>query len=208
MKTSWAAMADDLFDPIREVAETVLQTRSDQLFSGRAQTEVSHPQAACLALYHFLQCLQTSQFANVKEFYSVAMGLLRQCVESLSIVELGLVNEPQAVRIQKLWEDGKQVGEVRRWLEVNVWPRYGSGLWNEPWREYFWESCKGSPALCALLSAVNGVAVFGRIWLNGGTTRGTNEVNCWCRLPRPRQGFENKSLPGTTRMDSRSDFDR
>ncbi len=137
MRPTWATIADKLFDPLREAAEAALCARSGVHEARRAQHGIDHPQAAYLALFHFLQSLHTSQFASVRGFYSVAVGLLRHCVESLSIVELGLSDHPDAARKQKQWEDGMQLGEVRQWLEVNLWPQYGTGLWNEPWAEYF-----------------------------------------------------------------------
>jgi hypothetical protein len=129
--------AEKLFDPLREAAEAALLAREEVLSSGASSSRVSHPQAAYLALFHFLQSIRTSQFANENGFYSVAVGLLRHSVESLTIVELGVSSQGEASRVQKVWEDGGQLGEVRKWLEIHVWPSYGFGLWEEPWREYF-----------------------------------------------------------------------
>jgi hypothetical protein len=36
------------------------------------------------------------------------------------------------------WKTGKKSqGELRRALQREIWPSYGTGLWNEPWAEFY-----------------------------------------------------------------------
>jgi hypothetical protein len=52
----------------------------------------------------------------------------------MSIIELGICGHPDAEEVLLKWDSDKlSPGQVRGWLESNVWPRYGSGLWSEPW---------------------------------------------------------------------------
>lgn len=93
-----------------------------------------------LATGHLGTCLETSNFAIQKEqnFYSVAICILRQCVETLSIIDLGLQPGSFSHPLLERWETGKlSHGDLRKQLEQQVWPRYGSGLWSEPWPEFF-----------------------------------------------------------------------
>lgn len=70
--------------------------------------------------------------------HSVAMCLLRQCVEALTLVDLGLQSDGFRITLLKNWKEGRRSsGEIRQELERNVWPRYGRGLWDENWAEFF-----------------------------------------------------------------------
>jgi hypothetical protein len=65
---------------------------------------------------------------------------MRQCVESLTVVELGMIDKTLGDRLLEDFSAGKSThGELRMSLEKNAWSRYGTGLWNEPWSEYFSE---------------------------------------------------------------------
>lgn len=108
-----------------------------------AFSETNDPQSGMisrLAVFHLATCMETANFANQNQnnFYSVAVCLLRQCVETLSVIDLAL-QEPEYSRDRlRKWENSKlSPGELRKALESDVWPRYGSGLWGEPWREFF-----------------------------------------------------------------------
>jgi len=91
-----------------------------------------------LALFHLYHCLNASIVANREAKYSVAVCLLRQCVETLTIIDLGLQNHTYRDPLLHAWKDGKKShGEIRRALEQDVWPRYEHGLWDESWRDYF-----------------------------------------------------------------------
>ncbi len=106
----------------------------------RAPTDFHLQTISRLALLHLTTCLETSNYANqdVNNFYSVAICLLRHCVEALTVVDLGL-QEPgfSGPRLEK-WQKGTlSAGELRKCLEDEVWPAYGKGLWSEPWAKFF-----------------------------------------------------------------------
>jgi hypothetical protein len=131
-------------------------------------------QLPTLALYHFANSLQTSIDTNREGRHAVALSLLRHTVEALTIIELGLINNDTSYRLIKGWDSGKKTqGELRRALEKSVWPKYGKGLWEEPWAEFFGRLAKAvqpyahcSPELlqwnlAVLTSDSSGRAVFG-----------------------------------------------
>jgi hypothetical protein len=87
-----------------------------------------------LAHWFFLDSLFMSNQANRDGMHANALALMRQCVEAISIFEIGLCRHPDAVSILSKWEkDQASPGELRKWLSENVWPQYGTGLWNESW---------------------------------------------------------------------------
>lgn len=91
-----------------------------------------------LAVFHLEACLNASIEANAMFQPSVAICLLRQCVEALTLIDLGLQATDYRDVIVNDWLSGKTTtGSLRKHLEAQVWPRYGSGLWDEPWKEYF-----------------------------------------------------------------------
>ncbi len=91
-----------------------------------------------LAAIHFYQCLGASDDSNRRGHHSVSMCLLRQCVEDISIVDCGLQDRTFAEPMLRAWlDDTKTIGEIRKDLERQVWPRYGRGLWLETWAEFF-----------------------------------------------------------------------
>jgi hypothetical protein len=53
----------------------------------------SHLNAAHCAAIHYINCLNTSIDANKKGNHSIAISMIRPCVEALTIVELGLLRE-------------------------------------------------------------------------------------------------------------------
>jgi hypothetical protein len=94
--------------------------------------------APLLASYHLHQCVLSSVDANEKGRYSVAMALLRQCIEALTIVDAGLQPGGFATEVLLSWRQGQsRQGQIRKTLEAERWPLYGRGLWQEPWAEYF-----------------------------------------------------------------------
>lgn len=49
-------------------------------------------------------------------------------------MELGICRHPDAEATLLKWEaDQLTSGKLTAWLEANVWPQNGSGLWTEPW---------------------------------------------------------------------------
>lgn len=126
----WLALGEDLLGPVVHVA--LITTRS--LSFANEQVEPLAHMAAC----HFVGCLEASIEANKQGRHSVAICLLRQCLEALTVFEVGLQSEAYAVPLLLDWSEGrKTTGLLRKSLEQNVWADYGNGLWDEPWSEYF-----------------------------------------------------------------------
>jgi hypothetical protein len=47
-------------------------------------------------------------------------------------------NRPSAAPLLKAWRTGKKSqGELRSALERDIWASYGTGLWDEPWAEFY-----------------------------------------------------------------------
>lgn len=89
------------------------------------------------ALIHFIHCLNLSVDSNRKGQHAVAICLLRQCYESLALIEVGLIQD-YARRSSLLsdWLHGtKTAGALRKALSQHIWPSYGPGLWDESWPE-------------------------------------------------------------------------
>lgn len=90
-----------------------------------------------LALQHFVECWQVSAEVNRKGWHSVALCLVRQCVEAFSLVELGLSDAAPGRDLLRRWLNGQlTAGALRAGLESSLWPRYGTGLWDEPWADF------------------------------------------------------------------------
>jgi len=90
-----------------------------------------------LALFHLLGCLQTSMSANERGEHSVAMSLLRQCVETLFVVELGFQDATLRDPVIAKWvESRKPQSEMRQYLDEIMPRRQDAGLWNESWYEF------------------------------------------------------------------------
>jgi hypothetical protein len=91
-----------------------------------------------LAVSHHAGCLEASGFANKRGKHSAALCLIRQSVEALSIAEVALQEPAFAEPLLGDWKDGKKShGELRKSLEKCIWPRYGVGLWSEPWSAFY-----------------------------------------------------------------------
>jgi hypothetical protein len=126
----WLQLGDGILGPLLADASKSLQT-----FSGG---DFHVTQLPTLSLFHLAHSLQTSIEANREGRHAVALSLLRHAVEAITIVELGVVANDFAYRLLQDWGSGrKSQGELRRALEQRVWPSYGTGLWNEPWAEFF-----------------------------------------------------------------------
>ncbi|CAJ5214706.1 hypothetical protein [Burkholderia pseudomallei] len=87
-----------------------------------------------LAHWFILDTLLLANRANREGMHANALALTRQCIEAISVVELGICNHPDAEGMLLKWDaDRATAGEVRKWLQANVWPNYGAGLWTETW---------------------------------------------------------------------------
>ena len=91
-----------------------------------------------LSIWHHAGCLETSIHANKRGKHSAALCLVRQSIEALSIAEVALQSPEWAESLLIAWkEKRKSHGEIRKLLEKDIWPRYGSGLWSESWSEFY-----------------------------------------------------------------------
>lgn len=96
--------------------------------------------APMLAHWFLLDTLLLANQANRDGMHANALALTRQCVESIGIIELGICGHPEAEAVLQRWDaDNLTPGKLRTWLEANVWSRYGSGLWAEPWSTFMRE---------------------------------------------------------------------
>lgn len=89
------------------------------------------------AHWFLLDSLLVANNANREGMHANALSVTRQCLEAISIIELGLSRHPAAVALLAKW-DGHEAtpGELRKWLSENMWPLYGCGLWAEPWENF------------------------------------------------------------------------
>jgi hypothetical protein len=93
--------------------------------------------APMLAHWFLLDTLLLANRANREGMHANALALTRQCVESISVIELGVCGHSDAEAILTAWDsDQLTAGKLRAWLETNMWPRYGSGLRMEPWSAF------------------------------------------------------------------------
>jgi hypothetical protein len=91
----------------------------------------------CAAI-HLAHSLGTSMWANEQGHHSTALCLMRQCIECLTIIDVGLQEVVYGDQILNEWQCSKRSqGDIRKQLERDVWPRYGRGLWNETWAQFF-----------------------------------------------------------------------
>ncbi len=96
-----------------------------------------------LAHWFLLDSLMLANQANRDGMHANALALTRQCVEALSVIELGLCGHPKAEVMLGQWDrDELTAGQLRNWLQQNVWASYGSGLWNEPWSDFMGQFAK------------------------------------------------------------------
>lgn len=91
-----------------------------------------------LAVCHVANAVKASALSNEQGMHSVAVCLVRQCVEAITIFEIGLQDRSFTEPLLMAWKEGsKSQGELRRSLENHVWTSYGTGLWEELWAEFF-----------------------------------------------------------------------
>ncbi len=96
--------------------------------------------APMLAHWFMLDTLLLANRANREGMHANALALTRQCVEAISIIELGVCGHPEAEATLLRWDsDDLTPGRLRAWLQANVWSSYGNGLWQEPWSAFMRE---------------------------------------------------------------------
>jgi hypothetical protein len=127
---AWLTLSDRLMGSTIKAAHDHLRARQG--------TNLTVNLSGYLATIHFAHCLDGSIDLNRDGRHAPALCLIRQCVEALTIVDLGLQPIERGDPLLNAWErDEKTHGEIRAILERDVWPSYGSGLWDEPWAEFF-----------------------------------------------------------------------
>jgi hypothetical protein len=81
--------------------------------------------------------------ANEEGMHANSLSITRQCLEAISVIELGLTQVPGAEQVLLRWEaDKESAGSIREWLEAHIWPKYGHGLWAEPWSDFMGKLAK------------------------------------------------------------------
>jgi hypothetical protein len=91
-----------------------------------------------MAVCHLHACFSLSIDSNKRGWHSAAICLLRQCVEAVTVMDIGLQDTSYSEPLLLGWAEGRRShGELRKRLEEDVWPSYGTGLWDEPWSKYF-----------------------------------------------------------------------
>jgi hypothetical protein len=89
------------------------------------------------AHWFILDSLLLANRANREGMHANALALTRQCVEAISVIELGLCSHADAEALLQKWEsDELTPGVLRKWLSEHIWDAYGCGLWTESWSEF------------------------------------------------------------------------
>jgi hypothetical protein len=128
----WLELGDKLFGPVVGMGLATLNPTSNP------SADLDRAVIPYLSLVHLVQCLQTGMYANEQGWHSAALCLIRQSIEALTLVDLGLQEAAYAEPLLDRWSAGAVThGELRARLEKDVWHRYGRGLWLEPWAEFF-----------------------------------------------------------------------
>jgi hypothetical protein len=90
-----------------------------------------------MAHWFLLDSLLLANQANRDGMHANALSLTRQCFEAIAVIELGVCDHKDAEGMLTKWEkDEVSPGKLRAWLEANVWPAYGAGLWTETWPSF------------------------------------------------------------------------
>jgi len=124
---------------LSEEATPQVMSRVAKATSG-SQMSMQVRSSPTLAHWFMLDSLLLANKANRDGMHANALSLTRQCLEALGIIELGICGHKDSEAVLLRWDrDEITPGKLRAWLEQNVWPQYGSGLWNEPWSTFMRE---------------------------------------------------------------------
>jgi len=126
---------------------SIVQTIDGPVLNGAAEALATSPLMSIdmdigmiprAALFHLRGCVETGLWANGQGYHAAALGIFRHSVEALSLIDVGLQPPTFSCEILTRWKAGKKsLGEIRKDLEAKIWPGYGTGLWTEPWADYF-----------------------------------------------------------------------
>jgi len=90
-----------------------------------------------LAAAHFAASRSTALEANRAGFHAVALALARQAMESLTVIEVGLLESSVANELLLGWQSGKLTqGALRKRLEQISWPQLPDTPWQISWLEH------------------------------------------------------------------------
>jgi hypothetical protein len=128
-KPTWFAVGDELMWPLVGMGQATARD---------AVLPVALKPIPELAFCHYAGCLVAGGDANRRGYHFAAMSLIRQSVEALTVAEIGLQESRFATPLLGAWNEGNKThGELRAALERDIWPHYGSGLWDEPWSDFY-----------------------------------------------------------------------
>jgi hypothetical protein len=128
-KPRWFAIGEQLIWPLIWMGVAV---------AGKVRLPTALMPIPELALCHHAGCIEAAGHANRRGKHSAAMCLVRQSLEALTVAEIGLQDPVFAGPLLDGWSAGKKShGELRKALEREIWPSYGTGLWDEPWAEFY-----------------------------------------------------------------------
>lgn len=127
---AWVRWSDQLLGQLMVAAQETLKPAPE------ADPDIA--MVPYCALLHLGDCFLVINAVNMEGKHSVAVCLLRQAVEALTLIDLGLQKSSFANPLIVQWKDGRlSQGELREALGRHIWTSYGKGLWDEPWSEYF-----------------------------------------------------------------------
>lgn len=130
--------APDWFNLSEEAAPLVMKRIAGAVSACQLSMQVQ--MSPTLAYWFMLDSLLLANQANLEGMHANALSLTRQCLEALTVIELGICGHAQSEAKLLKWDSDKiKAGEIRAWLEQHVWPSYGSGLWAEPWATFMRE---------------------------------------------------------------------
>jgi hypothetical protein len=125
----WVSQASTVFDALKQFT-----------FSDFQNTPVSDRESdldSISAGFHFETCIRVTIEVAEKGFLSVAIGLLRQALEAITLVDAGFQPDTSACTLLADWRKDDSHGLLRKALEGSAWGRYGEGLWGESWADFF-----------------------------------------------------------------------
>src|SRR6266545_2920189 len=125
----WLQISDQYLLAIVEHTVATLEERQD--------INPSYKIPPLFAAIHLHQAIRASIKSNLMGHHSVAIALLRQCVESLTVIEIGLQKSDLMKKLIDIWRKDQGHGKLRKKLQDERWSSYGTGIWNEPWEEFF-----------------------------------------------------------------------
>lgn len=125
----WLQISDQYLLTIIEHTVASLEERQD--------VDPEYKMPPLFAALHLHQAIRASIRSNSMGHHSVAIALIRQCVESLTIIEIGLQKSDFMKTLIDVWRKDQGHGELRKKLQSERWSSYGNGVWDEPWEEFF-----------------------------------------------------------------------